>query len=119
MDNDALLFCIDCIEQIMLDMRVKDEISPTLRTIVNLFDESNKRPTDVQLHGQNSAEDLDSAFDNENSFDHDDHDDNCMGWGDDHDDQTVVADLGCDDADPSFPCYPQVLFLRNIYDCLE
>lgn len=106
-DTIDLSFVRDCIEQIVLDMRVKDEISPTLRTIVNLFDESNKRPTDVQLHGQNSAEDLDSAFDNENSFDHDDHDDNCMGWGDDHDDQTVVADLGCDDADPSFPSYPQ------------
>ncbi|TKY66993.1 Condensin complex subunit 2 [Spatholobus suberectus] len=102
-----LSFVRDCIEQKLSVMRVKNEISPTLRTIVNQFDENNRRPTNFQLHDQNLAEDLDAAFNNENGFDHDDHDENCTAWGEGHDDQTVVADLGCNDADPSFPSYPQ------------
>jgi len=106
-----LLCSVDCVEQMVLDMRVKDEISPTLRTIVNLFDESNRRPTDVQLHDKNSAEDLDaSSFNNESGFDREEYE-NSTTWSDDHDDQTVVADVGYnDDADPSFPNYPQVFF---------
>lgn len=107
----------------MLDMRVKDEISPTLRTIVNLFDESNRRPTDVQLHDKNSAEDLDTSFNNESGFDREEYE-NSNAWSDDHDDQTVVADGGyIADADPSFPNYPQVFLVFNhrtyMNDCLE
>ncbi|XP_020234206.1 condensin complex subunit 2 isoform X2 [Cajanus cajan] len=106
-DTIDLSFVRDCIEQMVLDLRVKDEISPTLRTIVNQFDENNRRPIDFQLHSQDAAEDHDAAFNDVNGFDHDDHDENCTAWGDDHDDQTDVPDLGCNDADPSFPSYPQ------------
>ncbi|KAL2328378.1 hypothetical protein Fmac_021805 [Flemingia macrophylla] len=106
-DTIDLSFVRDCIEQMVLDMRVKDEISPTLRTIVNQFDENNRRPTDILLHSQNSAEDHDADFNDVNGFDQDDHDENCTAWGDDHDDQTVVPYLDCNDADPSFPSYPQ------------
>ncbi|KAG4980039.1 hypothetical protein JHK84_033615 [Glycine max] len=105
-DNDDLLSSVDCIDQMVLDMRVKDEISPSLRTIVNQFDESNRRPADIQLQGQNSAEDLDNADNNENGFYREEYE-NCMAWSDDRDDQTVVADPGYNDADPSFPSYPQ------------
>ncbi|RDX64855.1 Condensin complex subunit 2, partial [Mucuna pruriens] len=106
-DTIDLSLVRDCIEQMVLDMRVKDEISPTLRTIVNQFDETNRRPTDFQLHGQSSAEvDLDAAFNHENGFDIEEND-NCTAWSDDHDDLTVAADLGCNNADPSFPSYPQ------------
>lgn len=120
MDNGDSLFFIDCVEQMVLNMRVKDEISPTLRTIVNQFDENNRRPTDFQLHGQNSAEELGVDFNCENGADREEYE-NCTTWSDDHDDQTVVADLGFNDADPTFPSYPQVLSIfnhRNIYDCL-
>lgn len=92
----------------LLNMRVKDEISPTLRTIVNHFDENNKRPTDYQLNGQNSVEELDAEYNCENGDDREEYE-NCTTWSDDHDDQNVVADLGSNDADPSFPSYPQVL----------
>ncbi|KAK7342080.1 hypothetical protein VNO80_25023 [Phaseolus coccineus] len=107
-DTIDLSFVKDCMEQMVLDMRVKDEISPTLRTIVSLFDESNRRPTDVQLHDKNSAEDLDtSSFNNESGFDREEYE-NSTTWSDDHDDQTVLADVGYnDDEDPSFPNYPQ------------
>jgi len=117
-----LLCSVDCMEQMVLDMRVKDEISPTLRTIVSLFDESNRRPTDVQHHDKNSAEDLDaSSFNNESGFDREEYV-NSTTWSDDHDDQTVVADVGYNDDDPSFPNYPQVFVVfnhRNSCDCLE
>lgn len=92
----------------LLNMRVKDEISPTLRTIVNHFDENNKRPTGYQLNGQNSVEELDAEYNCENGDDREEYE-NCTTWSDDHDDQNVVADLGSNDADPSFPSYPQVL----------
>ncbi|KAG5021042.1 hypothetical protein JHK87_016897 [Glycine soja] len=105
-DTIDLSFLKDCIDQMVLDMRVKDEISPSLRTIVNQFDESNRRPTDIQLQGPSSAEDLDNADNNENGFDREEYE-NCMAWSDDHDDQTVVADLDYNDADPSFSSYPQ------------
>ncbi|KAK7312699.1 hypothetical protein VNO77_36770 [Canavalia gladiata] len=105
-DTIDLSFARDCIEQMVLDMHVKDEISPTLRTIVNQFDENNKRPTDFQLQGQNSAEDLDPTFSTENGFDGEEYE-NCTAWSDDYGDQTVVVDLGCNDADSSFLSYPQ------------
>ncbi|XP_058734894.1 condensin complex subunit 2-like [Vicia villosa] len=99
-------FAKDCVEQMLLEMHVKKEISPTLRTIVNQFDETNRRPTDFQLHGQNSAEELDADFNCENGADGADYE-NCTTWSDDHDDQPVVADLGSNDVDPSFSSYPQ------------
>lgn len=86
---------------------MKKEISPTLRTIVNQFDENNRRPTDFQFHGQNSAEELDADFNFENGADGEGYE-NCTTWSDDHDDQPVVADLGSNDVDQSFPSYPQV-----------
>ena len=108
-----LIFFVDCVEEIVLEMRVKDEISPTLRTIVNQFDENNKRPTGFQLPGQNSAEELDTDFNCENGADREEYD-NGATWSDDHDDQPVNADLGSNDVDQSFPSYPQVCHVLTI-----
>jgi condensin complex subunit 2 len=108
-----LIFFVDCVEEIVLEMRVKDEISPTLRTIVNQFDENNKRPTGFQLPGQNSAEELDADFNCENGAAGEEYD-NGANWSDDHDDQPVIADLGSNDVDPSFPSYPQVCRVLTI-----
>ncbi|XP_052114751.1 condensin complex subunit 2 isoform X1 [Arachis duranensis] len=109
-DTIDLSFAKDCVEHMVLEVRMKDEISPTLRTIVNQFDESNRRPTDFQFHGQNTAEEMEVPFDCEMRADTEEHE-NCMAWSDDHDEPTV-ADLGSNDfvsndADPSFPDYPQ------------
>ncbi|QHO00034.1 Condensin complex subunit [Arachis hypogaea] len=109
-DTIDLSFAKDCVEHMVLEVRMKDEISPTLRTIVNQFDESNRRPTDFQFHGQNTAEEMEMPFDCEMRADTEEHE-NCMAWSDDHDEPTV-ADLGSNDfvsndADPSFPDYPQ------------
>ncbi|XP_057455862.1 condensin complex subunit 2 [Lotus japonicus] len=105
-DTIDLSFLRDCIEQMLLDIHVKDEISPTLSIIVNQFDEKNRRPTDFQLHGQNSAEEFDADVNCENGADREEYE-NCTTWNDDHDDHVDMADLGSNDADPSFPNYPQ------------
>lgn len=117
---DLLLsFSIECVEQMVLNMRMKDEISPTLRTIVNQFDENNRRPSDFQFSRQKAAEEVDAAYDFEIGTDSEEHG-NCVSRNDDHDDQTV-ADLGSNDADLSFPSYPQVKCspCRNIYAYLR
>ncbi|OIW05910.1 hypothetical protein TanjilG_23696 [Lupinus angustifolius] len=103
-DTIDLSFMKDCVDQMVSDMCMKDEISPTIRTIVNQFDENNRRPTNFQIDGQNSAEDLDAAFDCEIESDRVEYE-NYTAWTDDHDNQTFVADLGSNDADPSFPSY--------------
>ncbi|KAJ1400043.1 Condensin complex subunit 2/barren [Sesbania bispinosa] len=104
-DTIDLSFARDCIEQMVLNMQMRDEISPTLRVIVNQFDENNRRPSDFQCPGQKSAEEFDVAIEcdigSEREYE------NCPPWSDDHDNQTFVAELGYNDADPSFQSYPQ------------
>lgn len=111
-DNGDLIFSIDCVEQMVVNMRMKDEISPTLRTIVNQFDENNQRPTGFEFHHQNSVEELDVAFGCEIEADREEYE-NCTTWSDDHDNQTFIADLGPNDADPSFRSYPQVICFKH------
>ncbi|GAB2217055.1 hypothetical protein Droror1_Dr00000213, partial [Drosera rotundifolia] len=48
-----LTFAKDYVEQMVLDVRTKDEISPTLRTIVYQFDDDNRRPEVHQFSGLN------------------------------------------------------------------
>ena len=102
----------DCVEQMVLSMHTKDEISPTLRVIVNQFDENNRRPPDFQFAGQMSTEEFDAAIDCDIGAEREEYE-NCQPWSDDHDDPTFVADLGSNEADPSFPGYPQVLLCFN------
>lgn len=46
------LFLTEYIEKMMINMPLKDEISPTLRDIVDQFDEDNRRPSDLASSGQ-------------------------------------------------------------------
>ncbi|CAK9146032.1 unnamed protein product [Ilex paraguariensis] len=78
-------FAKESIEQMMLNMPKKDEISPSLREIVNQFDEDSQRPLDAFSSCQKSAEQ------------------NCGTWAFDHDDQTSVVDEGNCDLDPTIP----------------
>ncbi|KAG6661209.1 condensin complex subunit 2 isoform X1 [Carya illinoinensis] len=86
-----LSFAKDYIEQMVLNMRLKNEISPTLRDIVNQFDENNRRPLDFFSSGQNPAEKVGAAYENEVDLDGDAVE-NCGTWDFDHDDQTSVLD---------------------------
>ncbi|XP_058773650.1 condensin complex subunit 2-like [Vicia villosa] len=101
-----LSFARDCIQQMMLDVRTKDEISPTLGMIVNRFDENNKRPSDFQCFGHKSAEEVDAAIDCEVEAETEDYE-TFPTWPDEHDNQTFVAEAGSNDADPRFSSYPQ------------
>ncbi|CAN1843555.1 Condensin complex subunit 2, partial [Linum perenne] len=60
----------DCIEQMLVNMQAKDEISPTLNEIISRFDEHNKRPLDTFSSHQNtgSQEELHNSYDNEPEF---------------------------------------------------
>jgi condensin complex subunit 2 len=107
----TFVFFIDCVEQMVLDMDIKDAISPTLRVIVNQFDENNRRLSDFQFHGQKSAEEFDAAIDCEVGAESDEDQENFPSWPYEHDDQTFVAELGSNDVDPNFSSYPQVLYL--------
>lgn len=96
----------------VLNMRVKDEISPTLRVIVNQFDENSRRPSDFQFPDMNSSEEFDAAIDCEIGGERDEYE-NFRPWSDNLDDQQFVAEPGPSDAYPSFPSYPQVLSCFN------
>lgn len=102
---------IEYVEQMVLNMRMKDEISPTLRNIVNRFDEDNRRPADMYSGSQESAEQVDAAHNNEVEFDGD-VPENFGNWDYDHDDQTSMVEEGLNCENSTFPSYHEV-FLTN------
>ncbi|XP_068500234.1 condensin complex subunit 2-like isoform X2 [Phaseolus vulgaris] len=103
-DTIDLSFARDCVEQMILNMHTKDVISPTLRMIVNQFDENNRRPFDFQSSGEKSAEEFDAAIDCKVVNGKEEYE-NCSSWSYGHDTQTFAAEGGFSDADPSFPSY--------------
>ncbi|RDX66143.1 Condensin complex subunit 2, partial [Mucuna pruriens] len=105
-DTIDLSFARDCVEQMILNVHMEYEISPTLRAIVNQFDENNRRPSDFQIPGQKSAEEFDASIDFELATEKEEYE-NCPSWCGDHDSQTFVAECGSYDADPTFPSYNQ------------
>ncbi|KAK7375203.1 hypothetical protein VNO78_35896 [Psophocarpus tetragonolobus] len=104
-DTIDLSFARDFVEQMILDMHTKDEISPTLRKIVNQFDENNRRPSNFQSYGEKSAEEFDAAIDcevpAEKTYE------NFPSCSNDHGSLEFAADWGTDDADSTFPNYHQ------------
>lgn len=113
---------VDCIEEMVLNMRVKDEISPTLRNIVNLFDEDNIRPSDYCSSAPKAAEQVHMDYDVDDRFDVDDFD-NFGTANYDNDDQTSMVDDGPGGGDAGFPTYHEVIFsiihthAINLYSC--
>lgn len=103
-DTIDLSFAREYVEQMVLNMRTKDEISPTLRDIVNQFDEDNRRPSDFYSSGQKSAENIDVAY--EVDFDGDAFE-KCGTWNDDHDDEANVVDEGPIYADSTNQSYQE------------
>lgn len=93
----------------VLSMRTKDEISPTLRNIVDRFDENNQRPLDTFSSAHKSEEQVNSVY-NEAESDVDAFE-NCNTWTFDHDDRTSAVDEDSYGADPVFPVHHEVCFL--------
>ncbi|XP_065876406.1 condensin complex subunit 2 [Euphorbia lathyris] len=98
-------FARECIEEMVLKMQEKNEISPTLQSIVNQFDEDNRRPVDTFPSLQKScqqAEKKDETYDehvdfNGNAFE------NSETWTNEHDEQRSVVDDNPNDADTFLP----------------
>ncbi|XP_024033064.1 condensin complex subunit 2 isoform X2 [Morus notabilis] len=107
-----LSFAKEYIEQMVLNMRVKEEISPTLRSIVNRFDEDNRRPSNFNSSGQTLTED---AVYNEAEF-NDDAIEDCVTWSNDHDHEEAMVDEGPSYADSTFPDYNEEHEPSTFYD---
>ncbi|XP_038900339.1 condensin complex subunit 2 [Benincasa hispida] len=114
-DMIDISFAKDCIEEMVLNMRVKDEISPTLRNIVNLFDEDNIRPSDYCSSGLKAAEQVHTDYDVDDRFDGDDFD-NFGTANYDNDDQASTVDDGLGGGDASFPTYHEESVSNTYHD---
>ncbi|CAL5342383.1 unnamed protein product [Camellia sinensis] len=105
LDTIDLSFAKEHIEQMVFNMHKKDEISPTLRNIVNLFDESSQRPPDTFSSGLKSAEQVHETISGNNAELDDNAFDNGGTWAFDHDDQTSVVGEDTFGGDPISPNY--------------
>ncbi|KAL2482153.1 Condensin complex subunit 2 [Forsythia ovata] len=99
-------FARECIEQMVLDMPKKDEISPSLRAIFDQFDEDKQKPSESFSSGQSCSGQVFQTADSNHEEDSD-----AFGsfgtWGLDHDDQASVVDEGSYDQDQNLPCQPE------------
>ncbi|KAF8391580.1 hypothetical protein HHK36_023886 [Tetracentron sinense] len=99
-----LVIFTEYIEQMVINMPTKDDISPTLRDIVDQFDEDNQRPPDILFVGQKAVRHVDVADNDQAEFDGNTFE-NCGAWSFDHDDQESVVDERSNCTDPIFPSH--------------
>lgn len=90
----------------VLNVQMKEEISPSLRNIVNQFDEDNRRLSDIFSLVQKSVDNIDGAYDNENDYD-DGASENCGTYAFDHDDQPNIIEEN-HTVEPTFASYNEV-----------
>nr|XP_043628578.1 condensin complex subunit 2-like [Erigeron canadensis] len=67
-DTIDISYARDCVEQMGINVLKNKEITPSLKDLVNLFDENSRRPTDTFSYSQSSVEHDYEAYDN-NDFD--------------------------------------------------
>lgn len=106
----------------MLNMRKKDEIVPSLRTIINQFDEENQRPSYTFSCGQKTTESFDISHNNEDGYADDDDGYENFGTSFDYDGQSGAADenLGPNDAEPVYSNFHEVLTITLLMStCCE
>ncbi|KAI3849057.1 hypothetical protein MKX03_011500 [Papaver bracteatum] len=99
-------FARESIEQMAINMSTSSEISPSLRIIINQFDETNQRPSDTFSAGFETTEQSDTFADNQADMD-DDASVHCEGWSFDHDDQASVIDENSNNMDQNFPSHQE------------
>ncbi|XP_030539605.1 condensin complex subunit 2 isoform X2 [Rhodamnia argentea] len=115
LDTVDLSFAKECIEQMVLDVQMKAEITPTLRMIVDQFDEDNRRPTDFVF--QKPEEQSDATCSSSNVFDGADTFENCSTWDQDDDNgdpSVVVEESNC--VDPTVPSHTEENELFSYHD---
>ncbi|XP_057955867.1 condensin complex subunit 2 [Malania oleifera] len=98
-DTIDLSLISECIENMVSGMREKDEISPSLKHLVNQFDEDNRRPSDTFYK---VTEQADTANDNRAEWEADQFE-ICGSWTSDHDEPTCMVDEDISHTDSFFP----------------
>ncbi|PRQ52729.1 putative condensin complex subunit 2/barren [Rosa chinensis] len=115
-DTIDLSFASEYVEEMVTNMRMKDEISPTLRHLVDRFDEDNRRPPDTYSCAQESAEQDDSTFNNDIDIDGGVASHNDGTWDYDHDEQTSMVEEEHNYENTSFPSYHEENELSSFHE---
>ncbi|XP_044503217.1 condensin complex subunit 2-like isoform X2 [Mangifera indica] len=120
-DTIDLSFIREYVEQMVLNIQVKNEISPTLKIIINEFDEDNRRPVDAFGSSQKVIDEVEALKNNEVEFDGNayedygtsafDHDDQISGFV--HEDHSSIVDENINGVDQTFPGYDENCFLQE------
>lgn len=117
--SDVVVKFVECVEQMVLNMRKKDEIVPSLRAIINQFDEENQRQPDTFSCGQ-TTESFDISHTNEASYADDDEGYDNFGTSFDYEGQsgTVDENFGLNDAEPTYSNFHEVITITLlIFTC--
>ncbi|KAK4576038.1 hypothetical protein RGQ29_026837 [Quercus rubra] len=105
-DMVDLSFAKESIEQMVVNMRATNEISPTLKEIISQFDNDNQRPSQTFNVGQQSDATADAYDANEVDFDS-----NLFGnndaWTFDHEAETSSVNQSSSFGDPSFQSHEE------------
>jgi len=127
--SDVVVKFVECVEQMVLNMRKKDEIVPSLRAIINQFDEENQRPSDTFSCGQQTTESFDISHGNDASYADDDEGYENFGTSFDYEGQSgdVDENFGPNEAEPIYSNFHEVItialliifFLNEFYLVLK
>ncbi|KAK9074066.1 hypothetical protein SSX86_006663 [Deinandra increscens subsp. villosa] len=95
----------DSIEEMVINISKNNEISPSLKDIVNMFDENIRRSSDTFSFAQNTVEPDHEDYD-DNDFDGDQHD-NYGNWDFVNDTNNGPSNDGTYEREPFMPSYPE------------
>ncbi|KFK31150.1 hypothetical protein AALP_AA6G075000 [Arabis alpina] len=111
-----LSFAKEFVEQMVLNMRKKDEIVPSLRTIINQFDEENQRPTDTFC--QKTTDSFDISHSNEASYADDDDGNDNFGTSFDYEGPSGAVDenFGANGAEPAYSNFDEEVEPASLQD---
>lgn len=102
-DTVDITFAKESFDMMALNMQMKDEISPTLRYLVNQFDED--RPTDTFSSGDKTEDHAETVYDHEAEVEGDDAFEHCGPWTVDQDDHTSLLNEDIYAPDSNFQCH--------------
>ncbi|CAA2969046.1 condensin complex subunit 2 [Olea europaea subsp. europaea] len=111
-------FARECIEQMILDMPKKHEISPSLMAIFDIFDEDKQKPSESFSSSQSCSAQVFQTADS-NHEEENDAFESFGTWGFDHDGQASVVDEGSYDQDQILPSQPEGIKHFNFDDLDE
>ncbi|CAI9090105.1 OLC1v1024796C1 [Oldenlandia corymbosa var. corymbosa] len=116
-------FLRESIQQMAMDMPNKEDISPSLKDIVNLFDEDDRRPSGPYPSGENLSEQVPGTEENDFEMENDVFD-NSGTWDFGQDEQPEIVDESSYGVDPNLPnqqedVEPSMTYEWNVDDRFE